>query len=170
MKLARFQVRLATAAAITALVIAPTAAFADHGNDTASGRGSTFVGSNEFSFSARSTAFGTGSHGRMRVAFTTSDPDQVYVADVTCLRVFLGVDPGAATTAVIGGRITSAPPGNTIQGLLFFVSDSGKFSQFPDTWTVSFVTPAPVQDTCPTPTFFGSPLQDGEITLHNTLP
>ena len=152
----------ALAVAILPLTAAPAAA--DHGTDSASGHILVF-GQQEFDFSARSSAFGTDSRGRATVAFTSSDPDQVYSGDVTCLRV-VGTQTGAI--ASIGVRITRAPFGNTLQGMTLFVTDSGKFSQQPDGANVAFQATPPPQDACPTP--FANTPGDGQVTIHNTFP
>ena len=160
--------RLASLFAFALLALTPSVALADHGTDSASGRGRT--GGIEFDFSARSSSVGTDARGRASVSFTGSDPDQTYSGEVVCLRV-VSATPTTPAMATIGVLVTRAPFGSTIQGFVLSVSDGGKFSGIPDTFTtMAFTTtPPPGDGLCPPPpTFAGSPV-DGEITIHDSL-
>jgi hypothetical protein len=71
--------------------------------------------------------------------------------------------------ATIGGRFTKAPPGNPFTGFLIEATDSGKFSNAPDTFGIAFLLAVPPQDSCPTTVVFVSPVVEGEITIHDSL-
>jgi hypothetical protein len=161
--------RFAPLLALALLAFTPSVAVADHGTDSASGRGIVF-GSTQFDFSARSSSVGTAARGRASISFTSSDPDETYSGEVTCLRV-VGATPETPAMATVGFLVTKAPFGSTIRGVVFSVSDGGKFSGIPDTFTtMTFsTTPPPGDGLCPPPpTFAGSPV-DGEVTIHDSL-
>jgi hypothetical protein len=159
--------RFAIGSVLAALVAvwSPASAQAANSGDSASGHFRLSSGIFDIDFSARSSAFGTGSTGNARMTVTTVDPNQVYSGNVTCLRV-VGTDTGAF--AVIGVRLTRAPFGTVEQGMEIHVFDSGKFSQQPDLGNFLFTAVPPPQDACPAP----GPVQpvDGQVTVQNTFP
>jgi hypothetical protein len=163
MSIRRFAIGSVLAALVGVCI--PASAQAANSGDSASGHFKVSQGLFDVDFSARSSAFGTGSTGRARISITAADPNSVYSGDVTCLRV-VGTDTGAL--AVIGVRLTRAPFGTIEQGLELYVFDGGKFSQQPDLGTFAFTPTPPPQDACPAPVF-GQPV-DGEITVQNTFP
>jgi hypothetical protein len=158
--------RFAPLLAFALLALTPSVAVADHGTDSASGRGRIF-GNTEIDFSARSSSVGTNARGRASLSFTNSDPDQTYSGEVTCLNV-VGATPTTPAMATIGVLVTKAPFGSTVQSLVLSVSDGGKFSGVPDTATYFMTSaPPPPDGACPAP--FGGFLFDGEITIHDSL-
>lgn len=158
--------RFAPLLAFALLALTPAVAVADHGTDSASGRGrvSNFA---DIDFSARSSSVGTNASGRASISFTNNDPDQTYSGEVTCLRV-VGATTTTPAMATIGVLITKAPFGSTFQSFVLSVSDGGKFSGVPDTANWSFSSaPPPSDGLCPTP--FGGVPVDGEIKIHDSL-
>jgi len=159
--------RIGSAFAVLAMMLVLGGpAVADHGNDAATGKVNLF-GFEQIDFSAKSSAAGTGAHGRARVTFTQSDPNEVLAGEVTCLRVVgaTATTPAMASIGVLVTRNTFF--GSTIQGLIIHTTDSGKFSDTPDTVALQFFAiPPPADGLCPLP-LTGSPA-DGEVTIHNT--
>ena len=159
---------LTSAALVAALFLMPASAGAAGGGDSASGHGVQFGTTTDFS--ARSSNVNTDARGKIRVTFTNNDPNDVYTAEVTCMRV-VGATATTPATAVVSGRITSQPPGSNIVSILVHSADSGKFSNVPDSMIVQFSTaPSPPDGTCPVPFTFVNPLAEGEVTIDNTLP
>jgi hypothetical protein len=158
------QIRTLAVLGILCLVIGAEAqsASADHGRDSVTGHVVLFF-NDDIDFTARSSAMNTDVSGRFRVTFMSVDPNFVAEGEVLCMRVVAGI-PALFS---IGGVITRAPAGSTAQGFTAVGSDSGKFGTAADTFNYSF-SPVPVT-VCPTPSL-GSPVADGEIVIHNTLP
>jgi hypothetical protein len=159
---------LAAVGMLGALAATPVAVGAAGGGDSASGN---FTNSNlQVDFSARASNVDTDARGRIRVTNTATDPNDVYTADVTCIRV-VGATGTTPATAVVSGRIVDQPPGSPYMSLLVQVQDSGKFSQVPDSGFVFFQgTPSPPDGACPVPFMFNNPLAEGTVTIDNTLP
>jgi hypothetical protein len=159
---------LASAGMLAALAATPVAVGAAGGGDSASGNFTYF--NSDVDFSARASNVDTNARGRIRVTITSSDPNDVYAADVTCMRV-IGATATTPATALVSGSITSQPAGQPYMSLLVQVQDSGKFSQVPDSGFVSFfTTPSPTDGLCPAPFTFNNPLAEGSVTIDNTLP
>jgi len=158
--------RLAPLFAFAILAFTPSAAVADHGTDSASGR-ITIFGSNRYDFSARSSAVGTDARGRASITLTSTDPDQEWSGEVTCLRV-VSATPTTPAMASIGVLVTKAPFGSTVQGFVFSVTDGGKFSGVPDTVALmSFGALPPPDGACPAP--IPGSIGDGEVTIHDSF-
>ena len=161
-------VLLTTGVILVALAVAPAAVSAGNNTDSASGRG-TFFGT-DFDFSARSTNVNTDARGRIRLTDTGSDPNRVFTAEVTCMRV-VGATATTPAAVVLSGRITDQPAGSAALSLIVHATDSGKFSNAPDTISVfASSTPSPPDGACPPPATFLSPLADGEVVIKNSLP
>jgi hypothetical protein len=159
---------IASAGMLAALAATPAAVGAAGGGDSASGNFSD--GFYQTDFSARASNIDTDARGRIRVTYTTADPNQVYTAEVTCMKV-VGATATTPASAVVSGRIVSQPAGSSVMGLQVHVKDSGKFSQVPDSGLVQFLfTPSPDDGLCPVPFTFNNPLADGTVTIDNTLP
>jgi hypothetical protein len=154
-------------AAFLVVAFAPSIVLAGPNQDTAKGRVNQF--GTLWDFSAKSSATGFNASGSVRVTQANSDPNQVFTGEVTCLRVVAATATTPAT-AFIGGVITNAPPGSFASSFVITASDSGKFSNVPDTFN-GFVSssPPPPDGGCPT-SGFGSPVADGEIIIDNALP
>ena len=170
MKLPR-ALRAATAAALAISLAAPAVALADHGTDSVRAHGRLFLVL-DVDLSARSTQSGVDASGRATFTDTTPDPDATWRGEVTCLRVVGGTASVPSSTFYAIARVTDAPPGDPAQSIHIFGTDSGKFSQAPDTLE-AFPSPTlPNPDgTCPTSFPFGNrPLADGEVVVHNSLP
>jgi hypothetical protein len=156
------------AAGLAVLVFGAGAASGNHGTDSASGHVNNLAGF-DIDFSARSSNVGTDARGRARFTLTSSDPNQSFTGEVTCLRVVGGTGSTPAM-ASIGGIVTDQSAGLTFSAFTLFVSDDGKFSQTVD--TLGFIIYGflpPLEDLCPPPSA-GVPVADGEITIHNTFP
>lgn len=155
------------ALAVAGLVLLPSAALADRGPDTA--RGNVHTISQRLHFSARSTQTGLDASGHARLTLTGFDPDLVFAGEVTCLRV-VGATATTPVLASIGVRITQQPPGLPFQSIVINASDSGRFSGAPDTAS-SFLSfaPPPSDGACPAPVVT-TPVADGWMRIHNTLP
>ena len=159
---------LTSAALVAALFLIPATAGAAGGGDSASGHSTEFGTITDFS--ARSSNVNTDARGRIRVTFANSDPNDVYTAEVTCMKV-VGATATMPARVVVSGRIVSQPPGSSVVSIQVHASDSGKFSNVPDSMDVFFFgTPSPPDGTCPVPFTFVSPLADGEVVIQNTLP
>ena len=160
---------------LVALVLAGLGAFAlassslaGHGQDSASGHVRN-VFSQELDFSAKATQTGINASGRARLTLTNSDPNQVFSGEVTCLRV-TGPTATAPAMASIGVRVTNPPAGSSVQSMIIFTSDGGKFSGAVDTASVTTSTlPPPPDGGCPTPAA-GVTVIEGDVTIHNTFP
>lgn len=162
--------RLFILATAVLLLAAPATVSADHGPDSARGRGTLFL-QLEVDFSARSTSTGQSASGHATFKNTIFDPNATWRGEVTCLRV-VGATATTPATFYLVARVTAAPPGSLDQSIHVFGTDSGKFAGAPDTLE-AFTDPAPPNPdgTCPTTFPFGSrPLADGEVVVHNTLP
>ena len=163
--------RLSIVFVLAALVAAfgtPAVAGAAGGGDSASGHGAQFGAT--FDFSGRSTNVNTDARGKIRLTDTTADPNDVYTAEVTCMRVVAATATTPAT-AVLIGRIVDQPPGSFALSIEVHAADHGKFSNVPDAVSVFLSgTPAPPDGACPAPFPFISPLAEGEVTISNTLP
>ena len=154
--------------ALVAAFVTPATAGAAGGGDSASGHGSQF--GMTFDFSGRSSNVNTDARGRIRVTMTNQDPNDVYTAEVTCMRV-VGATATTPASAVLIGRIVDQPPGQGVVSLVIHAADSGKVSNVPDSAIVGFSgAPAPPDGACPPPVQFISPLAEGEVTINNTLP
>ena len=159
---------LASAGMLAALAATPEAVGAAGGGDSASGN-VNFV-SSQVDFSAKSTNTGTNASGRIRYTNTSTDPNLVYTADVVCLEV-TGATATTPASAVVVGRITSQPAGQTAESIIVNATDWGKFAQQPDgLFAFPSSAPAPPQDTCPAPFGFVNLVADGRVTIENTLP
>jgi hypothetical protein len=159
---------LATTSLLLALTLSPGVAGAASNTDSASGN--VNFASQQIDFSARSTNVNTDASGRIRLTFTAFDPNQVYVAEVTCMRV-VGATETTAATVVISGRITQQPPGGTAQSIIVNASDSGKFSNVADgAFAFTSSTPSPPDSMCPAPIGFVNTVADGEVVIKNALP
>ena len=168
----RRKTSLALAAAIFgALVLLPGIAAGDHGTDSARGRVNNLSGAYNLDFSARSTGAGADASGRASLTITTSDPNQKYSGDVTCLEV-TGATATVPATAVMSVRLTSVPPGSPYQSIIIAATDSGKFSGGADLAGFTFSTAPSLPDGACNPAFlpFQQPVADGEVVIHNTLP
>jgi hypothetical protein len=154
-------------AALVSTVLGAGAASADHGTDSASGHVNNFGFQIDVDFSARSSSVGTAARGRARFTLDNFDPNIVLSGEVTCLLVVGGV-AGQPALASIGGVITDQPAGVGLTNFTIFASDDGKFSQTPDTMEVALHN-VPQDELCPAPTP-GTPVADGEVVIHNTLP
>ena len=160
--------RLAILLTALALLAWPAAASADHGTDSVRGNASFAV--IDVSVSARSSQAGTDASGRITLTRTDRDPNQTWRGEVTCLRV-IGATATTPATFYAIARVTDAPPGDPSMSIHAFGTDAGKFAQAPDTLTgFTSTTPAPPDGACPSPTFAASPVADGEVTIHNSLP
>jgi hypothetical protein len=147
-------------AAVVGMVLAPTAARANHGKDYA--KGTVIQTGQKWDFSATSSFNGNNPQGQIRFTNTTSDPNFVVTAEVTCLGVLNNV-------AEIVGEVTRAhgPGFTTVTFVVINATDSGKFGTGPDLFNASFgVGPTPA--TCPAGPGF-SPVTDGEIVIHDSL-
>ena len=160
---------LLTIGALVAALAAPVAAAsAAGGGDSASGQGTQF--GTTFDFSGRSSNVNTDARGRIRLTNTSSDPNDVYTAEVTCMRV-VGATATTPAMAVLIGRIVDQPAGSGALSIQVHAADHGKFSNVPDAANVFLSgTPAPPDGSCPAPFQFISPLADGTNTINNTLP
>jgi hypothetical protein len=159
---------LAAAGMLATLAATPVAVGAAGGGDSASGN-FTYFGE-QVDFSARASNVDTDARGRIRLTVTNADPNAVYTADVTCLRV-VGAIAGPPATAVAIGRIVDQPAGSPWLSIYVQVQDSGKFSQVPDSGFAFFqTTPSPPDGTCPVPFTGNNPLAEGTVTIDNTLP
>jgi hypothetical protein len=170
MKLPR-ALRAAAVAALALSLAAPTVVLADHGTDSVRAHGRLFLVL-DVDLSARSESTGIGATGRASFTDTSPDPDATYRGEVTCLRVVGGSASVPSSTFYAVARITDQPPGGIAQSIHIFGTDSGKFSQAPDTLE-AFPSPSPPNPdgTCPTVfPFPNRPLFDGEVVVHNTLP
>jgi hypothetical protein len=170
MEAARLGLRSLTLAAILSLGLVPSVAIAADGGDSASGH-VTDQFNGQYDFSAKSSAVGTDASGYGKITFIGSDPNAVYSGDVTCLRV-IGATLTTPATAVIGVRLTNEPVGAPYQSVIINATDTGKFSNVPDTlFAQFFLTPAPLDGACPAPAAFaGFLVIKGDITIDNTLP
>ena len=169
MALPRSRLKLLIAlGALLAILGAPASAGAAGGGDSASGRASQF--GDQWDFSARSSNTNTDARGRIRITATTSDPNDVYTAEVTCMRV-VGATATTPATVVVSGRIVDQPPGSFALSIQVHATDSGKFSNVPDTGNAFLSgSPSPPDGTCPAPFAFLSPIVEGSVTISNTLP
>jgi hypothetical protein len=159
---------LAAAGMLGALAATPVAVGAAGGGDSASGNFAYF--GYQVDFSARASNVDTDARGKIRVTYTAADPNDVYTAEVTCIRV-VGATATTPATAVVSGRIVDQPAGSGVTSLLVQVQDSGKFSAVPDSGLVFFQgTPSPPDGACPVPFTFNNPLAEGTVTIDNTLP
>jgi len=159
---------LAAVGMLGALAATPVAVGAAGGGDSASGNFT--YGNEQVDFSARASNVDTDARGRIRITNTSADPNDVYTAEVTCLRV-IGATAGTPATAVAVGRIIDQPPGSPYLSILVQVQDSGKFSQVPDSGFAFFqFVPSPPDTACPVPFTFNNPLAEGTVTIDNTLP
>lgn len=147
-------------AAVVSLALAPTAARANHGKDYA--KGTVVQAGSRWEFSATSSFNGNNPQGQIRFTNTTSDPNFVVTAEVTCLSVVNG-------SAGIVGEITRAHgPGSTpATWVNINATDSGKFGTTPDLFS-GFFGIGSTPTTC-APTGVGSPVSDGEIVVHDSL-
>jgi len=161
--------RLVILLSALALLAWPAVVSADHGTDSVRGNVRLF-GQIEVNVSARSSQAGSDASGRVTFTNTITDPNQTWRGDVTCLRI-VGATATTAATFYTVARVTDAPPGDFAQSIHVFGTDAGKFAQAPDT-LAAFTSslPAPPDGACPVPTFSGSPVSDGEVTIHNSLP
>jgi hypothetical protein len=153
-------------AALAVLVLGAGAASADHGVDSASGHVNNHFGEFDVDFSARASSVGTAARGRFRLTRTSSDPNQVFVGEVTCL-VVEGGSAGTPASASVSGVITDQPPGSGATAFVMIASDDGKFSQTPDRFDAALYNGPPA---CPPVPGTLTPVADGEIVIHNTLP
>jgi hypothetical protein len=159
---------LAAAGMLGALAATPVAVGAAGGGDSASGN--FMYGFYKVDFSARASNVDTDARGRIRLTDASRDPNAVYTAEVTCLRV-IGATSATPATAVVVGRIIDQPPGSPWMSIYVQVQDSGKFSAVPDSG-IGFpeTTLSPPDGTCPAPFDFVNPLAEGTVTIDNTLP
>lgn len=150
-----------TLALLLSLVVGVGVAYADHGTDYA--RGTVDRGFDEWRFSASSNFNGTDPRGHVRVIFENQDPNLVITGEVTCLLV-VGNTASiiAEVTDVRGGVFPSA------RSLIVSATDSGKFSNLPDTFQ-GFVSSQPATNVCPPPSPFQSPVLDGEVVIHDSF-
>jgi hypothetical protein len=164
----RIRFALFAAGICAAISLAPATAGAAGGGDSASGNVSQFGQTTVFS--GRSSNVNTDARGRIRVTFTNSDPNAVYTAEVTCMRV-IGATATTFAMAVLSGRIVDQPPGSSILSLQVHATDSGKMSNAPDGLFVLFSgAPSPTDGLCPDPLPFSNPVAEGQITIDNALP
>ena len=170
MRVARLGFKSLALATMFSLGLVPSVAVGAGTGDSASGH-VTDRFNQQYDFSAKSSAAGTGASGYGKVTFISSDPNQVYSGDVTCLRV-VGATTTTPATAIMGVRVTNAPIGSTIESLIIQATDSGKFAGAPDTIFAQFLsTPAPPDGACPVPfMFLGNPVIKGDVVIDNTLP
>jgi hypothetical protein len=119
---------------------------------------------------ARGTAGSLNAHGNARVTFTGADPNQTFSGDVTCLQV-VGATDATPAFASVGVLITQTPPGQGFaQGMIIEASDSGKFSNVPDTAQFQLLaSPPPPDGACPL-SFGGQPVTQGEVVINNEFP
>ena len=120
-------------------------------------------------FDAQSNATGFDASGRVRFTNRSTDPNQVFSGEVTCLRV-IAATATTPLTAVIGGVITDAPPGSPVASFIITATDQGKFATAADTFGFSLSTaPPPPDGGCSLPSFT-SPVADGNVIIENALP
>jgi hypothetical protein len=126
------------------------------GNDSASGWARQ--GTNEDTFSAKSSELGTNASGQWRRTNANQDPNLVFTGQVKCLRV-----NGSLFEA--RGEITDVRGGSSpLRGFIIRGSDSGKFSTAPDTYTGGLTLDPQTETSCLAPTS-GFPVTEGEITV-----
>jgi hypothetical protein len=169
MKLPKLAGSLTAPVLVASLTLSSGIAVADHGTDSASGKVNGHVDIFNVTFSARSTNVGTDVRGHIRATRTDLDPNQVFVGEVTCLMVTGATLTGTPASAAIFARITDQPPGSAFLSIAVLVTDSGKFSNAPDLFGLALLaSPSPPEGSCGGAG--GSPVADGEVTIHNTLP
>ena len=154
--------------AVLLIALGAQATLAAPNQDSAKGRVNYF--GQMWDFNANSTATGFNADGTVKITTTNTDPNQTFWGEVTCLRV-VGATATTPATAVVAGVITKAPPGSFASSFVINASDSGKFASAPDGFT-GFLSsaPPPPDGNCPAPSTFVSPVTDGEVIIHNTLP
>jgi hypothetical protein len=148
--------------AVALVLVAPAVSLADHGQDVARGNYRAFF-NQEISFSASSNANTTQADGRFKWVLPAFDPDVIVEGDVDCLVT-------AVANATIGGTVTRIRPSGAftnVQGFRLTVTDTGKFASAAD--LTSFVDLEPLPVTVCTPITFQSPINEGEIIVHDSL-
>jgi hypothetical protein len=149
-------------ALVVSLLVGVGVASASHGTDYA--KGTVDQGTQEWRFSATSNFNGTQASGTIRVIQRNNDPDLVMTANVTCLRVVDGMFEARGVITDVRGGTTS------LDAVIIRGSDQGKFSTTPDTFAGGFLFTTLPDDPgpCGVPTA-GSPVQDGEVIVHDSF-
>jgi hypothetical protein len=171
---------------LIALLVGTGVASASHGTDSASGHVTDATGFTSFrvspdttvggaappadvDFSAKASFNGTNARGQARFTFANEDPNQVFTGDVTCLTVVNGEAglTGPITSARGGTTVTPQGQGDAFEPRSFRIvaSDSGKFSNNPDTLAFVLFSDPPPQP-CPIISF-PSVVRDGEVVVHD---